>query len=468
MNSIRARLTLLNVGVLILVLLLLGAIVFYMARTSLIHSIDNLLLDRAHQIERQGFAPPGQQNDPPNAPENQGPRNRRPGPLPIPPGRFLIFDGMNRSINRPEARPFDPPTLDAARHGGGIYTTVKLDGEDYRVYTQKMPFENPPDEIGQFAEALEPTNRALGVLTSSLLSMIPFAVVLAAVGGLYLTGRALRPVRDMQRTAQSISAENLSDRLRIPGNDEFAQLGGTINRMLDRLQDAFGRLAKSLDQQRRFTADASHELKTPLTVIKTNTGLALSQERTVEDYKKTLETVDRAATSMNSLVTNLLTLARADSGALALKARPVDLNQLVEEAIDLVRSPSTARIDWEPNTESPAAYGDPDALRRVMVNLLTNALTHTPATGAVRVCLEGGIMNKIVVADTGQGIPPEHLPHLTERFYRVDSARSGGGTGLGLAICKEILEAHGGEIAFQSEVGKGTTVTVTLPSKRTH
>ncbi|MBN9502314.1 MAG: hypothetical protein BGO01_13295 [Armatimonadetes bacterium 55-13] len=499
MNSIRTRLTVLNVSVLILVLLLLGAVVFVMARNSLIQSVDKALSERAGRMMRgpegprqrgpvmfgqggplgqggpqgQGFGQPGGNGRPggdrqrpnPDRPMDQGPFG--PDGPGVPFGRLRVFTLTGKSVGPDLEDPFDPAMIEKVANSGPGFSTVSIQDEPYRVYTYRLP---PRDgvELGyvaQLVEDLAPTYRAVGVLTSALLAMIPVAVLLATIGGLYLTGRALQPVGVMQRSAEKISAENLSSRLKLQGNDEFAQLGITINKMLDRLQEAFVTLGKALDQQRRFTADASHELKTPLTVIKSNIGLALSQDRTPEQYRETLQTVDMAANSMNALVSDLLTLARADSGALLLSPDRLDLDQAIVEALDLVRGAGHTNIEFEPSAEPMTVVADAQAIRRVVVNLLTNALQHTPEEGQIKVeAVRDGRNIKVVVSDNGKGIAEEHISHLTERFYRVDKARTSGGTGLGLAICQEIVAAHHGDLKIASKLGEGTTVTITLPA----
>jgi signal transduction histidine kinase len=365
--------------------------------------------------------------------------------------------------------PYDQAAFDKVTMDSPLLTTATVNDESRRVYTALIPLNKPGMPEGgyivQFSEPLDPTNRAVGVLTSALLAMVPIAVLLATLGGLYLTGRALRPVGEMQRSAERISGDNLSERLVVLGDDEFAQLGGTINRMLSRLQEAFSRLERTLEQQKRFTADASHELKTPLTVIKSNTGLALSQDRSPEEYRKTLVTVDKAASTMGLLVTDLLLLAKADAGSLLQRQEPFSLDRAIREAIDLVQETGSLPIAYE-GAPDATVIGNPEGIRRVFVNLLTNAVQHTSEEGSVsvEVCRAKDSV-AVRVKDTGTGIASEHLPHLTERFYRVDQSRTGRGSGLGLAICQEILKSNGGEMRIESQVGVGTVVTVTLPMR---
>ena len=234
--------------------------------------------------------------------------------------------------------------------------------------------------------------------------------------------------------------------------------------MLERLDEAFQKITVAYERERRFTADAAHELRTPLAIIKGYTSLALSEEHTAAEYRQALEATDRAVDRTNRLVGDLLLLARADAGQYGPTLIAVRLRPILNQAMESVRSPEKPPIFLRMNNDS-CVRGNPDALARLFINLLSNAARHTPATGQVTVTAEAqdGCVS-VTVADTGEGIAAEHLPHLFERFYRVDAgrARTDGGTGLGLAICRSIVEAHGGRIDIESRRGIGTTVSVAL------
>lgn len=287
------------------------------------------------------------------------------------------------------------------------------------------------------------------------------AVLVGLVGVGWVATRAVRPIELMSATAASITASNLSRRIDTARSDsELGQLGYILNAMFDRLETAF-------DQQVRFTADASHELRTPLAVLLSHLELALARDRPAEEYRKTLVTCQRAARRMQALVADLLTLARADAGRLELVRERIDLGLLVEETLALLEP--LAREHAVTLTASPATaevHGDPERLARVLTNLVTNAILYNRPGGRVEVTLRrDGDAVEVAVADTGVGIAAEHLPHLFERFYRVDAARSrdSGGSGLGLAICHSIVTAHGGTLAVTSEPGVGTSVVARLP-----
>jgi signal transduction histidine kinase len=309
----------------------------------------------------------------------------------------------------------------------------------------------------QESESLEPVRREVRELTRELLTLLPFGLLAAAAGGMFLTSRALRPVEDLRRAAESIEATDLSQRLAVSGKDEFARLTTTFNAMLGRLEEAF-------ERQRRFVGDASHELKTPLTIVQGAAELGRTDPDASEKSKKLFGRVEGAAERMSRLVQNLLLLARSDSGALEPRIEPLNARALLDAVAteaSLLR-PDAATILVEA-TESETISGDRDLLFQLLLNLADNALRHTPAEGGTvtLAALPGGFS----VTDTGVGIAPEHLPHLTERFYRVDSsrARKDGGTGLGLAICDSLARAHGGSLEIQSREGQGTTVRVMLP-----
>jgi heavy metal sensor kinase len=291
------------------------------------------------------------------------------------------------------------------------------------------------------------------------------ALVLAVglAGGWLISARILRPVAAISATASAISATNLAERIDPAAVDrELAELAGVLNAMFDRLEAAFAR-------QARFTADASHELRTPLAVIRSHAELALSRPRNAAEYRETVATCLQASVRMSALVDGLLTLARADAGKLDLRREPVELKHLVEESITLFGPLADGKaVSLAATLAAAEVTGDPDRLAQVVTNLLSNAVQYNRAGGTVQVQLgvaEGAAV--LSVTDTGCGIPEADRPHIFERFYRVDKARSraSGGSGLGLAICKSIVEAHGGSIGFETQPEQGSTFWVRLPCR---
>jgi heavy metal sensor kinase len=310
---------------------------------------------------------------------------------------------------------------------------------------------------------LAEVDRTMAQLRTVLLTAIP-VMLLAAAGVAYLLAtRALAPVTALVREARSITAQSLDRRLPIANpHDELGRLAATVN-------DMVGRLERSFAEMRRFTADASHELRTPLAVIRAEAEAALgrtAEEEVRQMLGSALEDCDR----LSRLTDQLLTLARQDAGLLGQRGDPVNLAGLTSGVVETLRPLADVKgvtLCVEPG--APAAEtvvrGDPDRLRQVLLNVLDNALKHT-ASGSVTARVKtAGPAVTVEVRDTGEGIPPEHLPHVFERFYRVDAARTReqGGTGLGLSIAKSIVEAHGGRIELNSLPGQGTTCVITLP-----
>jgi heavy metal sensor kinase len=317
-------------------------------------------------------------------------------------------------------------------------------------------------------------NQLVDSLDRTIFFLILPALFIAGLSGAFLTDRSLRPVRQISKATSELAATNLSLRLPVKGKDEFSELAGNFNRMTERLEEAFGsletayaNLESAYQQQKRFTADASHELRTPLTAIKANTSLALSGRGSLESYREALEEADAAASDMNRIVEDLLFLARSDNSGLRLNVKAFPIGDVIESAVEDVeakRAGTPIRIILpEPELK---ITGDPHHLKRLLTNLLENAVRHTPVEGSVTVSAEPSDSAVILkVEDTGEGIPAEHLPHIFDRFYRVDEARSreDGGAGLGLSICQSIVQAHAGTIEIESRPGEGTVVTVVLP-----
>ena len=453
-QSIRRRITLWNVGVLALTLAVLGASLLYTLRANLLRGVDRDLARFAGRLQRQAQDPSPPIFSPRPGPEGPG-------------GRFgpSLRDLQDRPLSPfPDRAAWDPDTFSPAARGQTVYSTLRFENEPLRVLS--VPLRRGGEIIGvaQLARPLADEAGEVRGVANALLALIPLALLIAGAGGAFLTGRALRPVRQITQAAGRLEAADLSERLSVDGSDEFAELAATFNGMLSRLEEAFARLTQAYEQQRRFTADASHEMRTPLTIIKAQTSLALLEPHTEED-RQTWEAIDGAADRTIRLVQDLLLLARSDAGQLRLSLAPCPLQDILEQARAAVVGPA-APISLELPTPPPIVCGNADALVRMFGNLLTNAARYTPADGQIFLRAENAASQvRVLVRDTGEGIPPEHLPHIGERFYRVDAARSeeSGGSGLGLAICRSIAEAHGGSLTIESTVGRGTTVSVFLP-----
>ncbi len=471
----RVRLTLLNMGVLALVLLVLLVAVHYSVRSFLLTTIDRQLAQAGSRAARteQRVA------DNPEVREALAAHRALLRQVVRPPAHTFralrLFDARGRAIDllgQPTdaaQSAWDARALAQAGTGQALFSTIREDNTQLRIFSQPIRSHGRVSGIVQVAYPLEPLDHLLNGLTLILLVLSPLALLLAGLGGVFLTERALQPVRRITRAAAQLEADDLSQRLPVTGDDEFAGLAVTINGMLARLETAFTRLAQSVEQERRFTADASHELRTPLTTIKAHTSLALRGERSPDAYRKTLIAIDGATDAMTRLTQDLLLLARSDSGQLQLERQPVELQELIETTLAEARhGKEDAQVTVAIAEQTRHIHGDAHHLHRLLVNLLENALRHTPPAGQVTISvarIDDAL--RLTVADTGEGIAPEHLPHLCERFYRADAARArrNGGTGLGLAICRGIIDAHGGTLAIDSALGQGTTVTVTLPAE---
>ncbi len=458
LSSVRVRLALWNVGVLAFVLVGLGIIFSVTMRANINATINQRLSEKAHHAQQFFLNPPPppfrRPPPPPNdsTPDSSGEMHPR------------LFDGRGRP-SRPDDTPMDPAGLSRAEAGEEVYTNVRISGASVRVFS--LPIRQGGHIVGvaQAGNSLTRIQAEIAEMTRTLVYLIPVVLLIAGLGGMFLTDRALRPVRRIAAAAGQIEAEDLSQRLPVMGDDEFADLAVTINGMLSRLQGSFERQEQAFEQQQRFAADASHELRTPLTIIKANTSLALSERRTETEYEKTLRAVDSAADRMTRIVQDLLLLARADAGQLAYELAPTPLSEVLESAAASLASLGHAPISVDLPTKPIFVRGHPDSLVRLFSNLLENAARHTPGDGQITVSAErwnGQI--SVEVADTGVGIAPEHLPHVLERFYRVEAARSRaqGGTGLGLSICRSIADLHGGSLEITSRPGQGTTVRVLL------
>jgi two-component system, OmpR family, sensor kinase len=284
------------------------------------------------------------------------------------------------------------------------------------------------------------------------------------IGGWWLAGRAIEPLQRISATAEKVTAQSLGSRIDVNEMDaELEQLGSILNSMLSRLEGSF-------EQQTRFVADASHELRTPISVLSMHCELALSKTRTPEEYSQTLTTCLRASNRMKSLVEDLLTLARADAGQLVVRQEPLDLSLIVDESIQLLNPLAQQQgLTITCHATTCPIVGDSNHLLRLTNNLISNAILYNKPEGAITVTV--GIEDEVAVLtveDTGVGMHEADVKRAFERFYRIDEARSrdNGGSGLGLSICKSIVEAHQGRISITSAFGVGTKVEVRLGSVR--
>ncbi|MCL4532318.1 MAG: heavy metal sensor histidine kinase [Actinobacteria bacterium] len=452
---IRVRLTLWYVALLAVILLAFSGALYLSFSRGLREQQDATLRAAAAQLQ----ASMDQENGRPHLGQNEGQLSA--GTM------AALYDSTGHTLLDGTPRWAASALADVrsrASHGESGFQSVSApNGADWRVLVA------PVQENGRTVAVLEvglPEQELQAALRQLLLLMgfgVPATLALAAGGGLFLAHRALSPIDRVTRTARRIGAEDLSQRLGMPPTgDEVGRLAETFDAMLARLESAFQR-------ERQFTADASHELRTPLSVIASQVDVTLERPRSAREYQEALRVVGHEVDRMRRLVSELLALARADSGQAGLEQEALALDELAEAVTSELQALADARGVrlGLGRVEPTVVLGDESRLMQLLSNLIDNAIKYTPPGGKVTVsveCRDGSMA--LAVSDTGIGIPSEHLPHLLERFYRVDKARSRseGGTGLGLAICDWIARAHGGRIEVASNPGRGSTFTVHLPS----
>ena len=329
-----------------------------------------------------------------------------------------------------------------------LLTTASLHGERYRVLV---------------ATPMDATEATLKRVRLLLLWSAPLVLLLASLGGYWISRRALAPVDEITREALVIGIQNLSQRLAVPNTgDEIQRLSETWNGMLARLEGAVKRLSQ-------FTADASHELRTPIALIRTTAELTLRRERSAETYREALRQVVLESERTTRLVEDLLLLARSDAGLPSLPLERVQLTPLVQDVCQQGRVLAEARqlqISAQIPDEPVYVEANDPALRRMLLLLLDNAVKYTPSGGRITLSVDCGSAGATVaVRDTGIGIPETALPHVFERFYRVDESRNrdAGGTGLGLSIAKWIAERHHASLEAESVVGEGSVFRIRFP-----
>ncbi|OJW22691.1 MAG: hypothetical protein BGO49_01570 [Planctomycetales bacterium 71-10] len=316
----------------------------------------------------------------------------------------------------------------------------------------------------QVAMSTEMNAKHLGELRSVFLSTGPVLLVAALGCGYLLARKALAPVGRLATEADQITATRLDRRLATPNrDDELGRLARTLNGMIARLEHSFGEI-------QRFTADAAHELRTPLAALRSEAEVTLLAERDPAEYRRTLESMLEEIEHLTRLTENLLNLCREDSQVKA-SLKDLRLDEVVREAAEpmaAVAAEAGQRLVLSRDMAPCLVRGDRDQLHRVVVNLVDNAVKYTPAGGLIKVSLalrDGKA--RLAVEDTGVGIAPEHLPLIFKRFYRIDASRPrrSTSTGLGLSICQSVVQSHGGTIDIRSEPGVGTRVTVSLEAR---
>ena len=492
-KSIKWRLQIWYGLILVVVLAGFGITAYQLERNRQFRQIDDELHRRVGVLGNALHRPPPRRenfNDPPFDGSQQsqfsddGPPLQRNRPLPkfnLPdwdahffevtdPHKFYFTissrDGVEiaRSTNQPErtiavnvGRYFSGQINRVDNLSGNVYHPPKMiNFNNYREAGDELP----SGEMIWVGCSVLPELKELHRTALNLLAVGGLILIVGLAGGWWLVSRAIKPINEISATAVKISAGDLSQRINVAeAESELGQLAAVLNSTFARLETAFA-------QQKQFASDAAHELRTPVSVILTQTQTALNRERDAASYKQTVEACQRAAQRMRKLIESLLALARFDAGQEILKRLPFDFSKTISDCAELVSPLADERgVKISVEAEPIEIIGDSERLAQVVTNLLTNAIQYNNPDGEVSVKLESqNGLAVLTVADTGQGIAAQNLPQVFGRFFRADSSRTGAGnSGLGLAIAKAIIEAHGGTIEVASEENSGTIFTVRLP-----
>lgn len=459
---IRAKLTIWYTSLLAASLIIFGSILYVALSKNIISSIDARLLPMADMVSKSVF---------------------KPGTVALPQNFDIFlehFFGIKTSGNFIQLMDkygkivFTSSTLGKSHiplsgqgyhHalGGNItYETAENIGQ-YPARIVTFPLMEKGELIGilQVGAPLQESTAALNALFYMLMLGIPLSVILASGIGWFLAKKTLRPVNEITKMAKKIEAGSLNERLAVSGpKDEIGRLAETFNDMIARLELSFR-------QMRQFTADASHELKTPLTVLKGEMEITLKTEKTAEGFREAVKSSLEEIDKMSAIVKSLLDLARSDS-RIKLPKDKIRLNEIIKERFDQTMPLARYKgVDMRiMKSEEVIIIGDMLRIGQLVFNLIDNAIKYTVKGGRIEISLEEENNWAIItVLDTGLGIAKEDIPYIFDRFYRVDKARTSGegGVGLGLSICKEIVDAHEGRIEVESAVGKGSIFRVYLP-----
>lgn len=450
--SLRLRLTLLYSTFMGGILLIFGAAVYLLVNVILLNQVDNMLAGVARDIVKVTKVNSVGELSLISLP-----------PLDMASNSHVQVWGADGSLVAASPSigglntPLDPLGL---RTGTTIYEDSYLNGIHLRVLS--VPLELGKRNIGtlQVGASLAVVDATQTNLLSTMTAIGVVAVLMAGFGSWVVLGRALSPLESITETVDQINrADDLSRRIPYRGEaqNEVSDLVVSINQTLERLESLF-------TSQQRFLADVSHELRTPLTVIKGNVDL---MRRMREADEESLNSIDQEAGRLTRLVGGLLMLAQAESGKLALNFAPVELDLLLTEVFTEMRVLAGNKVHVHLNDiDEVIVHGDRDRLKQVLLNLVANAIQYTPPGGEIFLSLSKlGDQGRLIVRDTGPGIPAEDLPHIFDRFYRAEKSRTrskAGGFGLGLSIAHWIIEHHGGQIKVESQEGKGTTFVIWL------
>lgn len=468
--TIRLRLTLLYAALLAVTLLAFDGIVYVGVSWSLQTTLDNHLLREVDQIIEGLKVKEDDKDKSDNENGDEYKDDEQAFELGYIPEEGVLWRVMNtkgQALFDPEYFK-DAHFIDSMEPGEFGYARL-VDDTLVRFYTSSQLQFRSFRYIIQVAESFQTFEAIQGQLTLLLTSLIPPILLIASIAGWFLAQNALHPIDRITRTAQSITTNALNQRLTpITRDDEVGRLINIFNDMLDRLQVGF-------EQQKRLIADTSHELRTPLTILKGDVEVALNRPRSAAYYQEILKMVQETADGMTKLVEELLLLARSDNQQYPLHVEKFNLTNLLSTQIEQLHSYATQKhitltLNIPPYLPIQADF---DKLGRSCLSVIDNAIKYSDAGSTITVTTTTRVDSiAIAIADEGPGIASEHLPHLFERFYRVDKSRSrnlatvgyGSGAGLGLSIVQTLVQAHGGRIDVQSTLGQGTTFIIWLPT----
>ncbi len=450
--SLRLRLTLLYSTFIGGILLIFGAAVYILVNFILLNQVDTMLAAVARDITDVTKVNSVGELSLVSLP-----------PLDMTSNAYVQVWGMNGQIiaTSPSIgtliKPLDPTNLETPFP---VYKDSRLDGAHLRVLSVPLIIGERMFGTLQVGASLAVVDATQGNLLSMMAITAVIAVLMAGIGSWFVLGRALSPLEDIAESIDQINrADDLSRRIphRNGNEDEIGELVVSFNQTLERLESLF-------TSQQRFLADVSHELRTPLTVIKGNVDL---MRRIKEADEESLSSIDQEAGRLTRLVGGLLMLAQAESGKLALNMNPVELDLLLTEVFTEMTVLAGNKVKVHLNDiDEVMVNGDRDRLKQVLLNLVANAIQYTPQGGDVYLSMSKiGEQARIIIRDTGPGIPAEDLPHIFDRFYRAEKSRTRSttsGFGLGLSIAHWIVEHHGGQIKVESKDGKGTTFVIWL------
>lgn len=463
MRSLRGRLFLSFVTLLAAALMIFGVIVWLVAREAMMSDVDDFLRTKAMLLGR--LVNPMRLRMEPWIEQEMQVQERH--------FMLQVFDGSGHIAGKSSNLATSMPLSDEVRRsehpaGNAVIETLHSEGRAYRAATHPRR-DMWGDPVIIYAQALMPLDNVFARERRLLAWLVTCGAAMLAAGGVaawHLSRQWLRSISSLEEAARGLGSGELGiRRLFVPSDDaELAALAKAFNHLLDRLEAAH-------TTQQRFTADASHELRTPLTVLRGEIEVALRKPRSSEEYRDVLVSNKEEIERLSRLTENMLALAHVDVGDAVTQRELVNVSEVCSGVVSRLQSLASEKqitLHHEDTTTEPLSVtGDRFALERVVMNLVENAIRYSPAGEdvCVRVAKKSSQI-EIQVIDTGGGIAPEHLPHLFERFYRVDKARSRahGGSGLGLSIVKALVEAHSGSVSVVSEVGHGSTFTIRLPA----